>query len=47
VQSPCSDDLEEQILVDLSRAELEAALDRGEVQVLAWAATIAFALRRL
>ena len=47
VQSPSSDDLEEQILVDLSRAELEAALDRGEVQVLAWAATIAFALRRL
>jgi 8-oxo-dGTP pyrophosphatase MutT (NUDIX family) len=42
-----ADDLEEQELVRLSPAELEAALERGEFQVLAWAATAALALRRL
>lgn len=47
VQAPSSDDLEEQTLVELSRAELEAVLDQGEIQVLAWAATVAFALRKL
>jgi hypothetical protein len=31
----------------LSRAALEAALDRGEFKVLAWAAAVALALRRM
>jgi ADP-ribose pyrophosphatase len=42
-----ADDLEEQHLVLLTRSELEAALDGGEFKVLAWAAAVAFALRRL
>ncbi len=41
------DDLEEQELVQLSRGELEAALGAGEFKVLAWAAAVALALRRL
>ena len=45
--APESDDLEEQQPVDLTRAELEAALERGEFKVLAWAAAVALALRRL
>jgi ADP-ribose pyrophosphatase len=47
VCDPVSDDLEEQELLQLSRAQVEKALDAGEFKVLAWAATIAFALRRL
>ena len=39
-----ADDLEEQHLLFLDRAELEAALRAGEFKVLAWAANIAFAL---
>lgn len=42
-----SDDLEEQELLLLSRAQLEAALDRGAFKVLAWNALIALALREL
>ena len=42
-----SDDLEEQEIVLLNRAELEAALDGGEFKILAWAAAVAFALRRM
>lgn len=42
-----ADDLEEQELILLTRAELETALARGEFKVLAWAAAIAFALRQL
>ncbi len=42
-----ADDLEEQELLHLSRAELEAALDAGEVKLLPWAAAIALALRHL
>jgi len=42
-----SDDVEEQELLLLSRSEMEAALDAGEFKVLAWAANIALALRRL
>lgn len=42
-----ADDLEEQEVLLLTRSELEAALDQGEFKVLAWAAAIAFALRRL
>ncbi len=47
VTEPVSDDLEEQELIFLSRAELEEALAKGEFKVLAWAAAVAFALRRL
>jgi 8-oxo-dGTP pyrophosphatase MutT (NUDIX family) len=42
-----SDDLEEQEILWLSRAELEQALARGEFKILAWAAAVAFALRYL
>jgi len=42
-----SDDLEEQKLLMLSQAEIEAALENGEIKVLAWAAAVAFALRHL
>jgi 8-oxo-dGTP pyrophosphatase MutT (NUDIX family) len=42
-----SDDLEQQVVVRLSREELEQALSRGEFKILAWAAAVAFALRRL
>lgn len=47
VSQPDADDLEEQQLLMLSRSELEAALSAGEFKVLAWAAVIALALRRL
>ena len=40
-----ADDLEEQELLLLTRTELETALERGEIKVLAWAAAVAFALR--
>ena len=42
-----ADDLEEQELILLTRAEIESALANGEIKVLAWAASIAFALRQL
>ena len=42
-----ADDLEEQELLLLTRSEMETALTQGEFKVLAWAAAIAFALRRL
>ena len=41
------DDLEEQELLLLSRAEIEAALEAGKIKILAWAAVVAFALRKL
>jgi ADP-ribose pyrophosphatase YjhB (NUDIX family) len=44
---PNADDLEEQELLLLTRAEMEAALGKGEFKVLAWAASVAFALRQL
>ncbi|MGD1993462.1 MAG: NUDIX hydrolase [Anaerolineae bacterium] len=47
VVEPDADDLEEQRLVYLDRAELEAALDAGEFKVLAWATAVALALRHL
>jgi len=40
-----SDDLEEHVMLLLSRQELEQALVRGEFKILAWAAAVAFALR--
>jgi len=42
-----ADDLEEQELLLLSRTELEAALERGDIKVLAWAAAVGFALRKV
>jgi 8-oxo-dGTP pyrophosphatase MutT (NUDIX family) len=42
-----ADDLEEQELLLLTRSEIEAAFIRGEFKVLAWAASVAFALRQL
>ncbi len=42
-----ADDLEEQELLLLTREEIESALEKGEIKVLAWAAAVAFALRRL
>ncbi len=47
MQARDADDLEHQQLVRLTRGELEAVLDRGEIGVLAWAANVALALRRL
>jgi ADP-ribose pyrophosphatase len=42
-----ADDLEEQHLLELSRAEIELALRQGEFKVLAWSAAMALALLRL
>ena len=42
-----ADDLEEQHLLHLTRAELEAALDADQFKALPWAAIVALALRRL
>ncbi len=45
VADTASDDLEEQELLRLSRAEMEAALAAGEFKVLGWAAVVALALQ--
>ena len=42
-----ADDLEEQELLLMSRADVEAALNAGDFQSLPWAAAVALALRRL
>ena len=42
-----ADDLEEQQLLYLTRAEIEAALTAGEFKVLAWATNVALALLHL
>jgi ADP-ribose pyrophosphatase len=47
VAAPNADDLEEQILLRLSHAEVKAALARGEFKVLPWAAVVALALLQL
>ena len=47
VQPINADDLEEQELLFLSRAEVENALHQGEFKVLPWAAIVALALNRL
>ena len=44
VQDPHADDLEEQQLLRLSRAEVQLALAAGEFRVLAWAAIVALGL---
>jgi 8-oxo-dGTP pyrophosphatase MutT (NUDIX family) len=47
VTDPDADDLEEQEVLHLSRAEVETALAAGEFKLLSWAAAVALALRRL
>ena len=47
IKTPIVDDLEEQELLLLTREEVEYALEKSEIKVLAWAATVAFALRYL
>ena len=47
LQERNADDLEEQELLLLSRAELQAALAAGEFKVLAWAAVVALCLLHL
>ena len=42
-----ADDLEEQHLLLLTRAEVEAGLRRGEFKVMAWMAIMALALHRV
>lgn len=42
-----ADDLEDQELLFLSREEVETALEQGEFKILAWAAAVGFALRKL
>lgn len=42
-----ADDLEEQELLLLTRNEIESALEKGEIKVLAWAAAVVFALRQI
>jgi ADP-ribose pyrophosphatase len=44
VAAPCSDDLEEQVLVRLTRREVIAALAAGEIEALSWATNVALAL---
>ncbi len=47
VTTPIVDDLEEQHLMLLTRAEIETALSAGEFKVMAWTAVVALALRNL
>lgn len=42
-----ADDLEEQELLQLTRAEMSAALDAGEFKLVPWTAVIALALRQI
>ena len=44
VQKPEADDLEEQEMLLLSRAEIEQSLAQGEFKVLSWATSVALAL---
>jgi ADP-ribose pyrophosphatase len=47
VAEPDADDLEDQELLLLSRAEIEAALDGGAFQAVGWTAGVALALRQV
>lgn len=47
VTDPVADDLEEQQILLLTRGQVESALNAGEFKVLAWAAIMALALRKL
>ena len=44
VAEPAADDLEEQELLSMTRAEVEAALLAGEFKVMSWATVVALAL---
>jgi ADP-ribose pyrophosphatase len=46
VQEPDADDLEEQVLLKLTRAEIEIAVARGAFKVLPWQTVMALALLR-
>lgn len=46
VREPDADDLEEQVILRLSRAEVEAAVARGAFKVLPWQTVMALALLR-
>lgn len=46
VREPDADDLEEQVMVKLSRAEVEVAVMRGSFKVLAWETAMALTLLR-
>jgi ADP-ribose pyrophosphatase len=47
VQPPCSDDLEEQQLLQLAPDKMREALAAGEIKGLSWAATVALTLLHL
>ena len=47
VAKPNSDDLEDQVLLFLSRNEIENALKKGEFKILAWSAVVSMALNYL
>lgn len=47
VMEPNADDLEEQTLLQLHRAEVETALAKGEFKVMSWAASVGLALQYL
>jgi 8-oxo-dGTP pyrophosphatase MutT (NUDIX family) len=47
VAEPNSDDLEDQELLQLSKAEIETALRTGEFKVLAWSAAVAMSLNHI
>jgi len=47
IAEPNSDDLEDQILLVLSRKEIEDALKNGEFKVLSWSAVVAMSLNYL
>ena len=46
IAAPDADDLEEQVLLHLSRAEVETALAGGKFKLLSWATAVALALMR-
>ncbi len=47
VTAPNADDLEEQELLLLTRDEVEAMLDRGDMKVMGWVSAVVLALRHL
>ncbi|OGV67601.1 MAG: hypothetical protein A2283_07520 [Lentisphaerae bacterium RIFOXYA12_FULL_48_11] len=47
VADPTCDDIEEQEMLELSRNEIEAALDSGELKIVAWVTAVALALRHM
>jgi ADP-ribose pyrophosphatase len=47
IAPPNADDLEELEIILLTREQMETVLEKGEIKVLSWAATVAFALRHL